>query len=140
MSDQTKNLQTDSAKPAAPEKFEWETYRGALEGRLEMGGYEVFPAPADPVLIRAKKDWGQISASVYIDSYGQMRYTLTRPTDQAWSQPIQSGAYTFEVSRTISETLTVLRSLTNADCKDFGHLLDELEIIGHASWKELNIR
>ncbi len=139
MANETNNLQSSIDKPPTTETFDWEIYRGVIEGRLEMGGYEVLPAPTDPVLIRAKKDWGQISASVYIDSNGQMRYILTRPTDQAWSQPIHSGAYTFEVSRTISETLTILRHLTNADCKEFEHLLDELEIIGHANWKELDI-
>jgi hypothetical protein len=114
-------------------------YNKQLISILNKSGYDVLPLAEDSYIIRAYKEWGQISAWLYIEVEGRLRFTLTRPIDQSWSQPVHVGNYTFEISRVKSETLTVSRQLSEIDCQNFWGLLDELENIGHANWKNLSL-
>jgi hypothetical protein len=141
-----KSLNNDEATPTTnnfesfkESPFDWSQYNNQLTTILIKNGYDLLPLSEDSTIIRAHKEWGQISAWLYIEVEGRLRFTMTRPLDQSWAQPVQVGSYTFELSRVKSEALTVSRQLSEMDCENFWGLLDELENIGHANWKNLSI-
>jgi hypothetical protein len=119
------------------QKFNWNNYRNDIESTLELVGYDILPPNDEFELLRARREWGQITCTVQIDPDGRLLFSLTRPLDQTWLVPLQAENYTFEVSRSTSETLSITHLLNEQDCQRCTRLLDELEQLGHANWKQL---
>jgi hypothetical protein len=118
--------------------YDWSVHLKEMEATLANIGYELLPTPDESLLVRAYREWGQIAGSLHIDAKGLLHFSMTRPLDQFWSDPLTISDFTFVVSQTHTESLNISHILTDQDCLRFRDLLQELENIGHANWKQLN--
>ncbi len=112
----------------APEFFQLTKARARIEQALEKAGFDVIDDPAEPNLIRGRRDRGTDSTTVIVDGGGRMRFTRTRQLgpEQAETRTTTSHR-TFQVAREQSETATVSYQLSPADAKNFAALLAELD-------------
>jgi hypothetical protein len=108
--------------------FDFGAARAVIAEALIEAGYDVIDDPAEPNLIRARRDAPGQMASVAVDAGGRMRLTRVRQLgpEEAGERRLASR-HTARMVRRTDETLIVLLQLRPADTQDFAALLAELE-------------